>query len=171
MKYINPTDFKENIFETIGKEWMLITAGTQTHFNMMTASWGGIGWLWNKPVAFLFIRPERFTYQLLKENPKISIAFLGNDQQARDIYAICGSKSGKNIDKVAETGLKPIFTQTGGITYQQARLTLECRQLFEGQMNQCDFLDAEILKQWYGPQKGGLHKVIVAEIEHICINE
>lgn len=50
---------KENAFDLIGKKWMLVTAGTKDSFNTMTASWGGIGWLWNKPVAFVFIRPER----------------------------------------------------------------------------------------------------------------
>ena len=50
---------KENAFDLIGKEWMLVTASNSGKFNTMTASWGGIGWLWNKPVAFIFIRPER----------------------------------------------------------------------------------------------------------------
>ncbi|MBQ5373195.1 MAG: flavin reductase family protein, partial [Bacteroidaceae bacterium] len=50
---------QEDVFHLIGKEWMLITAGNIKHFNTMTASWGGLGWLWNKPVAFIFVRPER----------------------------------------------------------------------------------------------------------------
>ena len=50
---------QEDVFSLIGKEWMLITAGNIQHFNTMTASWGGLGWLWNKPVAFIFVRPER----------------------------------------------------------------------------------------------------------------
>ena len=52
---------KEDIWDLIGKQWMLVTAGPADEFNTMTASWGGIGWLWNKPVAFVFIRPERYT--------------------------------------------------------------------------------------------------------------
>ncbi len=59
MKKLEVKDLKENFFEAIGKEWMLVTAGTKEKFNTMTASWGGIGWLWNKPVAFVFIRPEQ----------------------------------------------------------------------------------------------------------------
>ena len=54
MKKLEVKDLKDNFFEAIGKEWMLITAGTKEKFNTMTASWGGIGWLWNKPVAFVF---------------------------------------------------------------------------------------------------------------------
>ena len=75
MKQIEASEFKENIFETIGKEWMLVTGGTKEDFNMMTASWGGIGWLWNKPVAFIFVRPERYTYEFLKKNRKLSLSF------------------------------------------------------------------------------------------------
>ena len=68
MKKLEVKDLKENFFEAIGKEWMLVTAGTKEKFNTMTASWGGIGWLWNKPVAFVFIRPERYTYEFVEKN-------------------------------------------------------------------------------------------------------
>ncbi len=56
-KNIDPRELTDNFFEAIGKEWMLVTAGNKEKFNMMTASWGCIGWLWNKPVAVAFIRP------------------------------------------------------------------------------------------------------------------
>lgn len=170
MKQIEPSEFKENIFETIGKEWMLVTGGNREHFNMMTASWGGIGWLWNKPVAFLFIRPERYTYEFLKNNRKLSLSFLGKEEEARKIYTLCGSKSGRDINKLQESGLKPVFTETGGIAYEQARMTLECTQLYESEMRKEDFLDPELLS-WYGEKKGNMHKVIVAEIDHIWIKE
>ena len=55
MKPIAIKDLSENFFEVIGKEWMLVTAGNKDHFNTMTASWGGIGFLWNKPVVYVFI--------------------------------------------------------------------------------------------------------------------
>jgi len=61
-KKIEPTAISGNLIKKIGHEWMLITAGNSTDFNTMTASWGGMGFLWNKPVAFIFIRPQRFTY-------------------------------------------------------------------------------------------------------------
>lgn len=67
MKSIAIKDLSENFFEVIGKEWMLVTAGSKEHFNTMTASWGGIGWLWNKPVVFVFIRSERYTYEFMEE--------------------------------------------------------------------------------------------------------
>ena len=67
MKKLEVKDLKENFFEAIGKEWMLVTAGTKEKFNTMTASWGGIGWLWNKPVAFVFIRPEPVYIRVCRE--------------------------------------------------------------------------------------------------------
>ena len=72
MKKINPKDLNDNVFEAIGKEWMLLTAGKSDNFNLMTASWGGIGWLWNKPVAFVFIRPERYTFEFAELNDSFS---------------------------------------------------------------------------------------------------
>ena len=67
MKKVEIKELSENFFEAIGKEWMLVTAGNKDGFNTMTASWGGIGWLWNKPVAFVFVRPERYTYEFGRE--------------------------------------------------------------------------------------------------------
>ena len=93
MKEINVSELKDNMFDAISKEWMLVTAGTQEKFNMMTASWGGTGVLWAKPVAFIFIRPERYTYQFIEEGETLTLSFLGEEH--KDIHKICGSKSGR----------------------------------------------------------------------------
>ena len=60
MERIDPARLAENFIELIGREWMLVTAGSPEKFNTMTASWGGAGFLWNRPVAFVFVRPERY---------------------------------------------------------------------------------------------------------------
>ena len=65
MKAINPNEIKDNFIELIGKEWMLVSAGDKEKFNMMTASWGGVGVLWNRPVVFAFIRSERYTREFI----------------------------------------------------------------------------------------------------------
>ena len=93
MKKLEVKDLKENFFEAIGKEWMLVTAGTKEKFNTMTASWGGIGWLWNKPVAFVFVRPERYTYEFIEKSDYLTLSFLG--EANKKIHAVCGSKSGR----------------------------------------------------------------------------
>ncbi len=159
---------KENAFELIGKEWMLITAGTNDKFNMMTASWGGIGWLWNKPVAFIFVRPERYTYPLIEDNEHLTLAFLGHDKTMREAYNFCGSKSGRDFDKARETGLVPVTTEHGAVSFQQARLTIEGRKLFRTEFKPENFLDNEVLTRWYNDQPGGsLHTMYVVEIENV----
>ena len=130
-------DLTENFFEAIGKEWMLVTSGSKEKFNTMTASWGGIGFLWNKAVAFIFIRPERYTYEFIEKNDMLTLSFLGSGN--RSIYNICGSKSGRDTDKIKESGL-----------YGQL-------------LSPEHFIDKSLPDKWYGAQ-GNFHKVYVVEI-------
>ncbi len=157
---------REDAIEMIGKEWMLISAGTPEKFNTMTASWGGLGYLWNKPVAFIFVRPERYTYAFIEENKHVTLSFLGREH--RDILNFCGTKSGREHDKAKETGLTPIATETGNVAFGQSRLTLEGRKLYRSEMSPEDFLDKTVLERWYNDQPGGsLHVVYVIEIENV----
>lgn len=164
MKQTEIKALSENFFETIGKEWMLVTAGSSEHFNTMTASWGGIGFLWNKPVAFVFIRPERYTYEFTEKNEYLTLSFLGAEN--RDIYNLCGSKSGRDTDKIRESGLKPILTPGGQITFEQARLTLECRKLYGEALVPEGFADQEALHKWYN-ENNGMHKMYITEILNV----
>lgn len=164
MKRIEIKDLTENFFETISKEWMLVTAGTPEHFNTMTASWGGIGFLWNKPVAFVFIRPERYTYEFAEKNEYLTLSFLGDEN--RQIHNICGSKSGRDTDKVQETGLKPLPTPEGNITFEQSRLTLECRKLYSRMLEPESFIDKQPLEKWYS-ENNGMHKMYIVEIVNV----
>lgn len=157
-----------NVFETIGKEWMLITAGNLQKFNMMTASWGGIGWLWNKPVAFIFIRPERYTYPFIEENEHLTLSFLGHDPAMREVYNFCGTKSGRDFNKTVETGLLPVETEHGSVTFEQAHLTIEGRKLFRSEFTPEEFLDKTLLERWYNDKPGGsLHTMYIVEIENV----
>ena len=115
MKKIEVSELTENFFETISKEWMLVCAGDANRYNMMTASWGGIGWLWNKPVAFVFIRPERYTFEFTENNDFMTLSFLGKSSKAREVYNLCGSKSGRDIDKTLESGLTPYPLETANV--------------------------------------------------------
>ncbi|MBN2049757.1 MAG: flavin reductase family protein, partial [Spirochaetales bacterium] len=72
---ISPEKIKDNLFKLIDKDWMLVTAGTKQQCNMMTASWGGVGILWNLPVAFVFIRPQRYTDTFIQRHDLFSLCF------------------------------------------------------------------------------------------------
>ena len=152
----------EDIFNLIGKQWMLVTAGNQERFNTMTASWGGIGWLWNKPVAFVFVRPERYTHEFIEANERFTLSFYG--ENFRKALQLCGSKSGRDTDKVAATGLTPVTLESGAITFAEARLTLDCRKLFKTSMEEANFIDKELVENWYGGSHGGFHDLCVVEI-------
>lgn len=154
----------ENPFDLIGKEWMLVTAGTEDKFNTMTASWGGVGILWNKPVAFLFIRPERYTHDFIEENDRLTLSFYG--EEYRKALQLCGTKSGRDTDKVNECGFTPLKLESGAMTFEESRMTLDCRKLFKTEMTEANFIDREIIDKQYGAH-GGWHTVYVVEIEGI----
>lgn len=158
---------KENAFDLIGKEWMLITAKRDDNkVNTMTASWGGIGWLWNKPVAFIFVRPERYTHEFIEEADRLTLSFY--PESMRQALQICGTKSGRDGDKIQEAGLTPLALESGAVTFDQSRLTLDCRKLFKSDMQAANFLDKTLLERWYNDQPGGgLHTIYVVEIEEV----
>lgn len=155
---------KEDTLDLIGKQWMLVTAGNQRKFNTMTASWGGIGWLWNKPVAFIFIRPERYTHEFIEANDRLTLSFFTEDY--RKALQLCGTKSGRDMDKVAAAGLTPAALESGTMTFAEARLALDCRKLYKASMQEANFLDQELIDKWYGSH-GGMHDVYVVEIENV----
>jgi len=161
---IKSTLGKEDVIDLIGQQWMLVTSGTKDSYNTMTASWGGIGYLWNKPVAFVFIRPERFTHDFIESQGLMTLSFY--PEQYRNALQLCGTKSGRDIDKARETGLTPVELEEGVMTFSQARLTIVGRKIFKAPMKEAEFLDKKILDTWYGVH-GGLHDVYVIEIEKV----
>lgn len=162
MNKINFTSLQQNPAELIGKQWMLITAGTPQAFNCMTASWGGLGFLWNRPVAFVFVRPNRHTAVFLDEQPAFTLSFM--PEKYREDLIFCGRNSGRDVDKMASTALNPITTESGLVAMEDADLVLECRKMAVATMQESDFMDfSEVSPQWYDPTNP-LHKVYICEI-------
>ncbi len=169
MKAIDPKQIADNPIDIIGREWMLVSSGTPERFNTMTASWGGVGYLWNRPVATIFVRPERYTYEFIERTGRFTLSFLGEEHKA--VHKITGSKSGRDTDKIAEAGLHPVFTETGGILYEETRLGLKCEVLYADTIEAECFADPALAAQWYGPAKGGLHKMYIAGITGAWVRE
>jgi len=94
--------------------------------------------------------------------------FLGEENKS--IHKICGSKSGCEVDKIKETGLKPMITDKGNVLFEQGRLSLECRKLYTDVLRKENFLDPSVYEQWYTTH-GGLHHVYVAEITSAWIKD
>lgn len=155
----------ENVFRLVGKDWMLITAASGDTVNTMTASWGGMGVLWNKPVAFCFIRPQRYTFALTEQSERFSLSFF--EESYRPALRLCGTKSGRDLDKFAAAGLTP--AQENGVPYvKEARLVLLCRKLYADMLKKDSFLDPALLSNY---KDDDFHRVYVVEIEQAYIKE
>ena len=151
----------ENVFDMLDKEWMLITAGTTQKFNTMTASWGGFGILWNKPVAIIYVRPQRHTYGYTETNDIFTLSFFGHGSM-REALSFCGSKSGRDFDKPKETGLVPTVTSENGVAFEQARLVFDCRKLYADDIKPQNFIDVGIDSKVYSAKD--YHRFYIAEI-------
>ncbi len=166
-KELNPNDFNENVIRLIGKEWMLITAGTTDDVNMMTAAWGGLGYLWNMPVAFIFVRPQRYTFEFTEKYPNFSLSFF--EKEHREILNFCGKYSGRDFDKIKETGLTAIESAEGNILYEQAKLNIECTKLYADDIKESKFILHALDHKIY-PQKD-YHRFYIGKIDHLWIDK
>ncbi len=155
---ISPEQLKDNPFTLINKEWMLITAGNQEQHNTMTASWGGVGELWGKYVTTIYIRPQRYTLGFVEQEEYYSLCFFGPEY--REALNLCGTKSGRDVNKDQETGLTVQWDQEAPY-YQQARLVFLCRKLYKQDMTEEAFLDKSLLDKWYS---NDLHRMFIGEI-------
>ena len=158
-KLIRADELKDNPFKLIGHDWMLITSGTPDNYNTMTASWGGLGFLWGKNVCFVFVRPSRYTYEFMEKNQTFSLSFFTDEW--RKALNICGTKSGRDIDKAKATGLKPIPVGNQTTGFEQARIIIECKKLYFQDLDFCYFLDPTIEKNYNGTN---YHRLYVGEI-------
>ena len=156
---IKPEELNDNIFKLIGLDWMLITAGNKNAFNTMTASWGSMGVLWHKQVCFIFVRPQRYTYEFIEKNEFFTLSFF--TEKYRKALNLCGSKSGRDIDKVAETGLTPEVSKNGSIYFSEARLIVECKKLYFQDIKPENFIDPQIEKNY---KSNDYHRMYIGEI-------
>jgi flavin reductase (DIM6/NTAB) family NADH-FMN oxidoreductase RutF len=166
-KKISPFDLDENVFKLLDKEWMLVTAGKGSDVNTMTASWGHLGIMWNLPVAICYIRPQRHTFGFTNRYDDYTLSFFGKEH--RDILKFCGSKSGRDHDKIAETGLIPLETESGNICFEQARLVMECKKIYQDDMRAENFVRPEIAEKNY--PNNDFHRFYFGEIIQVLVKQ
>ena len=133
MKKIDVKSLQDNVFSLIGDRWMLITAGTAERCNTMTASWGGLGVLWGAPAATIYLRPQRYTKEFVDREEYFTLAFFGEEQ--RKALTLCGSKSGREVDKVKECGFTVAQAECGAPYFEEAELVLVCRKRYAQEMD------------------------------------
>ncbi len=156
---VNDTSFK--VFNLIGKNWMLITAGTLKKHNTMTASWGGFGVMWHNPTATIYVRPQRFTKKFLDEEDLFTLSFF--EEKYKNALSFCGTNSGADVNKDEKTGLSPkIFSES--VAYEEANIVLVCKKLYCAQINPKNILENEILSTFYTEKD--YHFIYMGQILH-----
>jgi flavin reductase (DIM6/NTAB) family NADH-FMN oxidoreductase RutF len=153
----------------IGDEWMLITAGDvsgdKSNWNTMTASWGGLGVLWGRSVAFMFIRNTRLSFEFANVASLFSLSFF--DKPYHKALEIAGAKSGRDIDKAKEGGLTPIVFSDGAVGFKEAKEVISCRKLYAHDFDPALFVDKSIDAAIY-PKKD-YHRMYIGEITKLRV--
>lgn len=158
-KQIAPDKIPGNIIKLLEDDWSLITSGIGDSVNVMTASWGGIGILWEKPVAFCFIKPTRYSIQTMDRGDTYTISFY--TVAYHEALEYCGSVSGRDTDKIKGSGLTPIKTPLGATAFSEAWLILECRKMVAQPILEDGVTDKDAKEKW---SENGYHKMYIGEI-------
>lgn len=150
-----------DVFQKFNRQWALVTAGTAEHYNTMTISWGGLGTLWGRPVATVYVRPDRYTYEFMEQSDYFTVSFF--PQACRPALTLLGTRSGRDGDKVAQAGLTPLALEQG-VTFREAEATLLCRKLYWQDLDPAR-VPAEVLRQFYADEP--LHRMYIGEVVEV----
>ena len=163
-KSISPAELSGNIIQRISRQWALATAekpdGTA---NTMTISWGGAGYLWNQPVAFLFVRPQRYTYEFVEAADGFSLCFL--PEQYRSELQYCGTISGRDEDKIAHCGFT-VAHQDGVPYFEEAEAVLICKKIYAQDLTKDCALSELVTRQY--PEED-YHRMYVGAIQSVLV--
>ena len=154
-------DFITKSFNIFDKEWALVTAGTTDNYNTMTISWGGLGTIWNKPVATVYVKPIRYTHSFLDSNEYFTVSFY--DEKYRKDLGVLGTLSGRDGDKVAKTALTPV-TVGESISFKEAKITLLCKKIYRQDLI-TDTMPQEAIDKYYIDEAP--HTMFIGEVVDI----
>lgn len=163
-KEILAKDIKENLIDCIANEWTLISAGSEDGFNMMTASWGFAGELWGSDSVEVFIRPQRHTLNFVENADYFALSFYGDNKA---VHKICGSMSGRDVNKTKLAGLTPVFSDNT-VYFDEARLVIICKKQYADTLKEECFIDKTPLK-WY--ENNDYHRFFIGKIEKVLVKE
>ncbi|MDR0917414.1 MAG: flavin reductase [Oscillospiraceae bacterium] len=163
---IKPEAIPGNVFDMVGREWMLITAGTPDSFNTMTASWGALGVLWGRNTAMCFVRPQRYTHEFMEQNEYYTLSFYA--EEYRPQLVVCGGTSGRDVDKVELTNFKAQPTPEGAVYFREAKLVIVCRKLYDEPFKPENFRVPDIDGAIYPTHD--YHRMYVGEIVRVLID-
>lgn len=163
-KEITARQLDENLIKKISEEWMLITAGSEEKYNMMTASWGFVGEMWGEDTVVAVIRPQRYTMEFIDDEEYFTLSFYGDDKK---IHSVCGSKSGRDVNKTELTGLTPVFDKAP--YFSEANTVIICKKQYVQKMSKECFIDSEPDQKWY--PNADYHYMVFGKIEKVLVKE
>lgn len=163
---IKADELNKNPFEMIGKDWMLISAEKEGKVNTMTASWGGLGVIWNKNVVTVYIRPQRYTKEFIDNSDTFSITVLG-DEFRRELSYL-GTVSGRDEDKISKVGLT-IAEDNNTPYFEEGKIVLMCRKLYSQELSENGFTDTSLVNKNY--VNNDFHIMYIGEITKVLVNE
>lgn len=158
-KIIDPFDYAGEFPKNM-KRGILLTTKARGTVDTMTIGWGTIGIEWGRPVFVAYVRESRFTRELLDENPEFTVN-VPMGQVDGSILGFCGTKSGRDMDKIRELGLhleEPLNISVPGI--RELPLTLECKVIYRNPQP-VDRLPQEIVDRYY-PETNGKRDAHIA---------
>lgn len=161
-KEISAKEIDCNLIKAIADEWMLISAGNEKGYNMMTASWGFAGEMWGNDSVIAMIRPQRYTMDFVNDNDYFTLSFYGDNKA---LHKVCGSMSGRDVNKTELTGLTPVFSDDT-VYFEEARMVLVCKKQYVDILKEECFYDKKPLK-WY--ENKDYHYMIIGRIEKVLI--
>lgn len=161
-----PDDFHYSAVKLIHRDWLQISAKSDGRVNTMTASWGGMGQMWEKDAAFIFIRPQRFTKTLIDKTNNLTLQVLPETMRKTNGYF--GRVSGFDEDKIKQSGVT-VLKQDNHIYFEESDVVMFCKKLFAQELLEQSFIDKDLVSKWY--PENDFHTMYVVAIEKIMVSE
>lgn len=149
------------VFRVFSEQNALLTAGDKEGCNTMTIGWCQLGCIWNLPVCTVYVRPERYTYQFIESHDYFTISILPASE--KKTMALCGSKSGRDVDKISECGLTVRYGAGDAPFFEEAQWVLVCRKLYAQDMEPSCTLEEAAILPFYG-KRGGWHRSYTGQV-------
>ncbi|KAA6323778.1 Flavoredoxin [termite gut metagenome] len=170
-KQISPEEICDNfnIFTLVGKDFYVITAGKEEHYNSMTGSGGGMGLLFKKPTTWCTLRADRYTLELIQKEQTYTLSYFPNEYKEQILFL--GSKSGRDSEKMKEVALTSVQTPSEDMSFKEAGLIIECRLTQITTPNPNDFYTQEAKDYINKAYKDAndYRKYVFGEITHVWV--
>lgn len=161
MRLVDVKTLKPEIFRVFGTQNALLTAGDKSELNTMTIGWCQLGRIWNEPACTVYVRPERYTYEFMERHDYFTVAVF--PEARRDVMQLCGTKSGREVDKAAACGLTVCYGAGDAPFFEEAELVLVCKKLYAQDLGGACIVDGGPIDRYYG-ENDGWHRMYIGEV-------